>query len=642
MHTCRKKLVWRPAFFAFAVAVSGVLQAQTVPVGPDAPSPVQTSPKNPDPISPQILAFDIEIQAPPEIKDYLQRHIELQRYSELGDLDASELARLLTAAQSNVKDLLGTLGYFAPEIVLAVRDTPQNPKAARRVDITVQPGDAVKISEVKIDFVGAIAQDEAAQDQRRTIRSNWTLRPGMVFTQADWNAAKTQSLRLLTVRRYPVGQILASRADIDPDANSASLNVTLDSGLAYQLGDVKVTGTQRFDAQLVTRLARLKPGADYDQGQLLEAQQRLSDSGFFDSVYVSLDTTAGSASQAPVLIQLREARLQKAVLGVGISTDSGPRLSLEHTHNQVPGIGWRAISKLSLDRATRSLGSELTSPPDESGWRWVTSALVQGQTSGSFEVNSQRLRFGRTKGGEQIDRNFYLQYDRARVAGSAGAEGPSSPDTPGPPRSAEALSANYALTQRKFDSLPFPSSGYGLGGELGGGVTLGSNRQPYLRAQVRWLGLVSLAGADSGARATLRAGRVALRAEGGVVVARTGAELPNTQLFLTGGDTSVRGYAYRSIGTELTSGAIAAGRYMAAGSVEWQRPIVVNDKVTDWESTIFIDAGAVADKPAELRAKVGVGVGARWKSPVGPLQIDVAYGVAVKKLRLHLSVGFSF
>jgi translocation and assembly module TamA len=324
---------------------------------------------------------------------------------------------------------------------------------------------------------------------------------------------------------------------------------------------------------------------------------------------------------------------------MGISTDSGPRLSLEHTHNQVPGIGWRAISKLSLDRATRSLGSELTSPPDESGWRWVTSALLQSQKSGSFDVNSQRLRLGRTKGGEQIDRNFYFQYDRARVSGTAGAD---AADSPGGPRSADALSANYALTQRNFDSLPFPSRGYGLGGELGGGVTLGSNRQPYLRAQVKWLGLVSLAGADSGARATLRAGRVALRAEGGVVLARTGAELPSTQLFLNGGDTSVRGYAYRSIGNELASGAIAAGRYLAAGSVEWQRPIVVNDKVTDWESTVFIDAGAVADKPGDLRAKVGVGAGARWRSPVGPLQIDVAYGVAVKKLRLHLSVGFTF
>ena len=422
MQTRSKKLVWWPAFFVYAVLVSGALQAQTVPVSPDAPAPVQTSPQTPDPSSPQTLAFEIDIQAPPGVKDYLLRHMELQRYRELTDLDANELARLLTAAQSNVKDLLGTLGYFAPEVAIAVQDTPQNPKAARLVQITVQPGDAVKISDVKIDFLGAIAQDDAARDQRQAIHSNWTLRPGMPFTQAEWNAAKAQSLRLLTVRRYPVGQILASRADIDPDNKTAALSITLDSGPAYQLGDLKISGTQRFDAQLVTRLARLKPGTDYDQGQLLEAQQRLSDSGFFDSVYVSLDTTAGSASQAPVLIQLREAKLQKIVLGIGISTDSGPRLSLEHAHNQVPGIGWRAISKLSLDRVTRSLGSELTSPPDESGWRWVTSALVQSQASGSFDVNSQRLRLGRTKGGEQIDRNFYLQYDRAtRIDRSTGS-----------------------------------------------------------------------------------------------------------------------------------------------------------------------------------------------------------------------------
>ena len=620
-----QKLVLWPAFLALVGAVSGSLQAQTLPFSPAVATPAQSPPQN----SPEILAFDIEIQAPPEIKDYLQRHIELQRYRELSDLDASEMARLLTAAQSNVQELLSTLGYFSPEIELEVRDTPQNPKAARRVEIKVQAGEAVKISDVKIDFTGPIAQDEAAQDQRQLIRATWALRRGMAFTQAEWNAAKTQSLRLLTARRYPVGQIVTSRAEIDPDTKTATLNITLDSGPAYQLGRVQISGTQRFDAQLVTRLARLRPGADYDQGQLLEAQQRLSDSGFFDSVYVSLDT-AGSPMQAPVLIQVREARLEKIVLGVGISTDSGPRLSVAHTHNKLPGIVWRAVSNLSLDRATRSIGSELTSPPDESGWRWATSALIQSQTSGSFSVDSQRYRLGRTQGSERIDRNYYLQYDRARVSGQ------------GLQPAADALSANYAWTQRNFDSQPFPASGYGLGVALGGGVTLGSSRQPYLRAHLRWLGLIPLAEERAGPRATLRAGRVALRAEGGVVLARPGAELPNTQLFLTGGDTSVRGYAFRSVGNELANGATAAGRYLAAGSVEWQRPIVINDKLSDWESSVFIDAGAVADKPSALRAKVGIGAGVRWKSPVGPLQIDVAYGVAVKKLRLHLSVGFTF
>ena len=104
----------------------------------------------------------------------------------------------------------------------------------------------------------------------------------------------------------------------------------------------------------------------------------------------------------------------------------------------------------------------------------------------------------------------------------------------------------------------------------------------------------------------------------------------------------MRGYGLRDIGIKLPSGITGPGRYMAVGSVEWQRPIKSNGLPTEWENTLFIDAGAVADRPQELRASVGIGTGVRWKSPIGPLQIDLAYGVKAKRLRLHTSVGFVF
>ena len=135
---------------------------------------------------------------------------------------------------------------------------------------------------------------------------------------------------------------------------------------------------------------------------------------------------------------------------------------------------------------------------------------------------------------------------------------------------------------------------------------------------------------------------LALRLEGGAVLAREGARIPDTQLFLTGGDATVRGYGYRQIGAQLPGDKVTAGRYLAVTSLEWQRPFVYGGRFTDWESTVFIDAGAVADKPGRLSPKVGIGAGARWRSPVGPLQVDVAYGVDDKRLRLHLSVGFTF
>ena len=104
----------------------------------------------------------------------------------------------------------------------------------------------------------------------------------------------------------------------------------------------------------------------------------------------------------------------------------------------------------------------------------------------------------------------------------------------------------------------------------------------------------------------------------------------------------MRGYGLRDIGVKLANGTISPGRYLAVGSIEWQRPILRDGLPSEWENTFFIDAGAVADKPQELRPSVGVGTGVRWKSPIGPLQIDLAYGVKVKQVRLHVSVGFVF
>ena len=574
--------------------------------------------------SPPAQAFQLDIDAPEEIRQLLTSHLELLRYRELTDLSDGELARLLTAAQQDTQDLVATLGYFAPTIRIE-RQAP-----ARGVKLSVTPGEPTTVREVLIDFTGPITDDPLPLTQRQQIQANWRLPPGTRFTQAGWDSAKQQALQELTAQRFPGGQLSTSLADIDPDTHSARLSVTLASGPLYRLGALRINGLQRHNAELVTRLARLTPGKLFEQAQLAQAQQRLSDSGYFDSVFVSIDTT-GDPQAAPVLVQLREARLQKIVLGIGTSTDSGARLSAEHTHHQVPGIGWRAVSKLALDRDTRSLGTELTAPPDADNWRWVTSGLLQNQQLGSFNVNSQRLRGGRSQTGDEIDRNYYLQFDRAQTAATDTTE----------PVVANSLSVNYAFTVRHFDSLPFPNRGWGLGVEVGGGSTLGSQRDPYSRLLGRWLGYWPL-GHSTDHTLDRRAGRMALRAEAGGVIAKEGIALPSTQLFLTGGDNSVRGYSYRDLGVTVQGGLTTAGRYLSLGSVEWQRPLTKNGQLTDWEGTLFLDAGAVADTPQALHAKVGVGLGARWRSPVGPLQIDLAYGVAVQRLRLHLNVGFNF
>jgi translocation and assembly module TamA len=476
--------------------------------------------------------------------------------------------------------------------------------------------------------VGPLATDEASKDQRELIRSSWPLSAGTRFTQTGWDAAKQQALRQLTSLRYAAGRLGTTAAHVDPDTHQVQLEVTLESGPAYSLGEVQISGLSRYDPALVQHLARISQGVDYNQAELAAAQQRLSDSGYFDSVLVTLDTTA-DPQHAPVLINLREGQLQKIVLGLGVSTDTGPRLSAEHTHHRVPGINWRAVTKAQLERDARFLNSELTSPPDEANWRWVAFGQVRQELLGTLEVTSQQLRGGRRQTNQRIDRNIYVQYDRAESVAT---------DT-NQPEIAQSVSANYAFTVRYYDSFPFPSSGWGWGAELGGGTTLGGTPQAYTRIVTRWQGFLGLGNASNPSASR---DRLSMRTTLGALIAQDSATLPSTQLFLAGGDNSVRGYALNEIGITLADGSTTAGRYLATGSVEWQHPLQINGRPSDWESTAFVDAGAVANQPSDLHAKLGVGVGARWKSPVGPLQIDLAYGVDSRHFRLHMNLGFSF
>lgn len=660
--------------------------AQAAELEPEVPAttPITTTATAPG------LRFNVVVEAPEPLRALLLRHLDIQNFHDLPDLDEVELRRLVRQVPVDVRSLLGTQGYFSPTVDIALQPlasvgapspvTPAPLPAPAPVStpavgtdwtvrIAVQPGEVSRIGQVLVAFTGEQAADTPAADApdpttpalppspaaaRQRVRDGWALGTGQVFSQSAWDNAKNQALRTLSADTFPRARLVGSLADVDSSTHSVNLAVELDTGPPFTLGPIEVEGLKLTDPRWIENLVRVGgavPGQPYRLQDLQTAQQRLAQSGYFESVFVSVDPEANPEA-APIHVQVREARRGRLLLGVGASTDNGHRLSAEHVWNRVPGLDLRVLSKATLERDHQKAETELRSPIDPKGWQWSAGLQAERTRYSLSLTSSQQVRLGKVQETAQINRGYFVQYDRALTDSALLRQA-------GPLAANESLSANYAWSRALFDGLPLPTRGYGLAAEIGVGSTLGATRQPYLRGRVRWQGLLPLDGLRQPFPAiglpldqqaspaasqvgAVRLGRLALRMEAGGIASAPAAPVPDSQRFWAGGDQSVRGYGPREVGVPQTDGSVRPGRLMTAGSLEWQRPVFSHGQPTAWETTVFVDAGAVADSASALKARVGVGAGMRFNSPAGPLQFDLAYGLATKKFRLHLSVGFAF
>lgn len=571
--------------------------------------------------------FALQVQAPDDVSELLQEHLELKRFSTLPDISPAELRRLMQAAPANARELLATEGYFNPSVTVSRQAADEQTDTLPVVRVEVQTGKPTTVARTVLNFSGDIEEnpDPDIKEQKANIRRSWALPFRRQFRQEDWSSAKNNALRQLTEKNYLAGEYELHKASVDAGKNKVALDLILHSGPVYYFGQIRADGTRLFDETLVKRVAQLPAGEAYSLDKIIRAQQRLTESGYFSSAYIHVDPHS-DPNHADVQVSVQEAKLQKLVLGVGASTDSGPRASLDHKHLSVPAIGWMAHTKAQADRRERFLESEWQSKPDARLWRWILAAGVGRTIDQSVVDDYYFARFGRVRPHDELDRSLFAEWTHSVI--SLGNERISS----------SALTANYVLTKRAFNDRLFPTDGWGASLESGLGITRGSlqSRQPFARFKLRWRSYHPLGdwGLD-------RAGRIALRAEGGTVLARKNTVIPFGQLFILGGDRTVRGYRYRTIGVNLPEG-ITPGKHMVLGSVEWQRPIYIKNVPSKWESALFFDTGAVADSYRDLSLNSSIGVGARWRSPIGPFQMDIAYGFRPRKLRLHLSIGAVF
>jgi translocation and assembly module TamA len=371
---------------------------------------------------------------------------------------------------------------------------------------------------------------------------------------------------------------------------------------------------RRYPERLVENLSPFRAGDIYDRDRLLVYQRRLLESGYFVSVQADIDPAEGKPDASPVRVAVIEASTQHVEAGIGYSTDAGPRVELRYSDQDVLDSAWRFRSGLRLDDKIRNLQVDFDSPPRPRG-RW-NSLFARARETDIQNESTRELAAGvsHSWGAELAPSALILSahVEEQRVAGDV-------------TDNRHAIYTGFRRSYRRTDDFIAPRSGYLAMFEVGGALP-GLASRSFLR------GIIS----GSLFIPNGRRGDILLRAQAGRVLADSREGIPTTFLFRTGGDQTVRGYAFEGLGVPQGA-AIVGGRRLLVTSAEYTHWFT-----DSWGLAGFVDAGNAWDGDSELEAALGVGLGARFRTPIGPIRADVAYGEQTGQVRLHFSVGYTF
>jgi translocation and assembly module TamA len=577
-----------------------------------AEDPAPPAPQVPPEASPAsgALTYRVTVDAPAPLRDVVAASVDLIRWQHYKEMTGSLFEALAHQAIGQAKEAAATEGYFKADVTVDV-DRAAQPWS---VVLRVQPGAQARVAAVNLGVSGAAATDGEGIETIARVRREWPLPVGATFRQPAWISAKSAAVGRLAGNAFAAAKLTSSEARVDPDAGSVDIDVTIDSGPVFHLGDLDVQGLSRYPADLVRRYRTARRGDRYSIAELDQFVRRLNGTGYFASVHAAIDEDPEHAADAPVRIGVIEAPPKKLEAGLGYSTDTAFRGNVSYRDVDVGARALQMFVDARVESKLQSASLRFVEPPSASGWSRATFARI-GRTDISGLVTQTAatgLRMSSLDERNQWQYGAAFYTDRQQPAGAAAND-------------SHALYVDIERAWRRVDDLAAPTQGFIALAQVGAGVP-GASTRGFERVIVRaamWQPLGPL-------------WSVSARAEGGAVIAGDRTDIPSELLFRTGGDTTVRGYAFDSLGIKQGD-AILPTRYYVAASVEATR------WVTDaWGIAAFVDAGNAFDEASDASIAVGYGVGARVRTPIGPFRLDVAYGEQSRQVRLHFSVGIAF
>jgi translocation and assembly module TamA len=519
-----------------------------------------------------------------------------------------ERQRLVSNATKQVLDALKPYGFYGASVEEKVLDN------GARLEYRVTLGQAVIVDDVLLKVSGA-AENQVEID--RWLKS-FPLAKGAVLIQPDYDAAKFSLNQILRRFGYFDARFLKQEVVINFERSRADISLLVESGPRYRYGELSIEwrndeAKNLYSDKFLSRYLTLKQGDAFDSGDLQKVQSELSNSAYFAFVELRPQFDTADHGTIPIKVILETPKRLAYGGSVGFGTDSGPRAGVQFENRRVNTLGHRFNSEVNSSTEKQSLLANYSLPSNGSkrdGVNLLGSFINEDSDARDSSVWLVGFDFNRSLS-EQTQLSYGVSYRDERFIKSFVQQ------------ESQLLLPTVSWQTVSADDLRNPNRGYRFSASLrGADDNLGSD--------------ISFAQLNLNAKSVFSFGKGRLigRAQVGQTFIRNGDSLPSSLNYFTGGDHSVRGYGFESIGVADENGILIGGENLVAASIEYEHALKGL-----FALAAFVDAGDAYDDKFDL--KLGVGVGVRWRLPFGAIRLDIASAQDLdgKPVRLHFTIG---
>jgi translocation and assembly module TamA len=550
------------------------------------------------------------------LKGAITSTVELAQYANR-DVTEAQARRLYERAHDQVTLALQPYGYYDPSVDGDIKQVGKD----WQVTLHVKPGEPVKITAVDVQLDKTAANIPAVRRARRALDRL----KDQVLNDGAYDSARDSLSGALTATGFLDARLVTHRVEVNRSEHSAVIKLAWEAGQRYRYGTVHFEGSQ-FRQGFLDRYVPFKSGDYFDQNQLLQLQQALNGADYFSVVNVLPEVDAKAHGQVDVKVELAPAKRTIYTGGPFIGTDTGfgVRASMERRWVNARGHKWK--NELVLAQRLKTLSTLYSIPmpgPDQRSFNFGANfrdANTDTSKSRTLELvaNETRLWHGwtRTVGLHALSGTFTVGQEANESFDATGVEHGRS----------TLVYPEVSLSRKVADNPTFVRKGWAVNiyARSTVGTLLSDTRFSQIAADAKWI------------RAFTRRDRLILRGAMGYTVTGNFDALPPQLRFFAGGDRSVRGYGFQTIGPKNAFGRVIGGKNLLVASTEVEHYFTRN-----WGMAAFVDAGN-AFSGTNYSPRIGTGLGVRWLSPVGMIRVDLGTPINDQQrhgVELHLVIG---